>query len=94
MKKLILLALLVYGVSCSNPEDRATGNPDSSSFNTDEKKNLNTATDFKSNTDIPDTSASPATSKENTNSSTTGTNRSYVLNGIVVNKNKNLISYQ
>lgn len=74
----MLMALLMYGVSCSNPEDRATGNPDSSSFNTDEQKNLNTATDFdQTSTDTPDTSASPATSKENTNSDTKGTNRSY-----------------
>jgi hypothetical protein len=78
MKKLILLALVIYGISCSNPEDHATGNPDSSSFNTDEQKNLNTATDVGNpSTERPDTSASPATSKENTNSSTKGTNRSY-----------------
>lgn len=82
MKKLTLLALLIYGVSCSNPEDRATGNPDSTSFNTDEEKVLNSRpgpTDPDSRTDVekPDTSSSPATSKENANSDTKGTNRSY-----------------
>ena len=82
MKKLMLLALLIYGISCSNPEDRATGNPDGSSFNTDQEKVLNSQpgpTDPNSQTDVadPDTSASPATSKENINSKTKGTNRSY-----------------
>lgn len=82
MKKLMLLALVLYNVSCSNPEDQATGNPDSSSFNTDEQKVLNSKpgpTDPNSQTDAekPDTSASPATSKENANSGTKGTNRSY-----------------
>lgn len=82
MKKLILLALLIYGVSCSNPEDRATGNPDGSSFNSDDEKVLNSRpgpTDPNSQTDVenPDTSASPSTSKENVNSATRGTNRSY-----------------
>ncbi len=82
MKKLMLLALLIYGVSCSNPEDRATGNPDSTSFNKDDQKVLNSRpgpTDPNSQTDVekPDTSASPATSKGNTNSATKGTNRSY-----------------
>lgn len=68
----------MYSVSCNNPEDKATGNPDSTSFNQDEKKNLNTATDFdKKETDRADTSRSPATSKENTQSKTEGTNRSY-----------------
>ena len=43
MKKLMLLALLVYATSCSNPEDRATGDPDSTSFNqTGNEKNFNT----------------------------------------------------
>ena len=74
----MLLAVLISAFSCSNPEDRATGNPDSTSFNQDEKKNLNTATDFdKKETDGPDTSTSPATSKENAKSTTEGTNRSY-----------------
>ncbi len=82
MKKLILLSSLIYFVSCSNPEDRATGNPDSSSFNNDEEKVLNSRpgpTDPNSQTDVekPDTSASPATSQQNTNSDTKGTNRSY-----------------
>lgn len=82
MKKLMLLALLIYGVSCSNPEDRATGNPDGSRFNADEEKVLNSRpgpTDPNSQTDVanPDTSASPATSKGNVNSAARGTNRSY-----------------
>lgn len=82
MKRLMLLALLIYGVSCSNPEDRATGNPDSTSFNKDEKKVLNsrpgpTDPNSQSAVETPDTSASPATSKENANSTTKGTNRSY-----------------
>ena len=82
MKKLMLLALVIYGVSCSNPEDRATGNPNGSSFNSDDEKVLNSRpgpTDPNSQTDVgnPDTSASPATSKENINSKTQGTNRSY-----------------
>ncbi len=81
MKKLLFLALLIYGISCSNPEDRATGNPDSTSFNSDEQKTLNTAADLKSNTDVPDTSSSPATSQENINSKTTGTNRTYGAQG-------------
>lgn len=82
MKKLMLLALLIYGVSCSNPEDRATGNPDGSRFNADDNKVTNSRpgpTDPNSQTDVekPDTSSSPATSKENVNSATKGTNRSY-----------------
>lgn len=86
MKKLMLLALLIYGISCSNPEDRATGNPDGSRFNADEEKVLNSRpgpTDPSSQTDVgnPDTSASPATSKENINSKTNGTNRSYGAGG-------------
>ena len=86
MKKLMLLALLIYGISCSNPEDKATGNPDGSSFNADDEKVLNSRpgpTDPNSQTDVekPDTSASPATSKENINSKTKGTNRSYGTGG-------------
>ncbi len=78
----MLLIVLMYVASCTNPEDRATGNSDSSSFNTDENKNLNTATDFNNKeTERLDTSISPATSKENTNSKTSGTNRSYGTGG-------------
>lgn len=82
MKRLMLLGLLIYGASCSNPEDRATGNPDSSNFNSDENKVLNSRpgpTDPNSQTDVekPDTSVSPATSNKNSNSNTQGTNRSY-----------------
>ena len=77
----MLLALLMYAVSCTNPEDHATGNADSSSFNTDgNEKNMNTASDEignQSNTNNNDTSASPSTSKENANSKTDGTNRAY-----------------
>lgn len=81
MKKL-MLGMIFYAASCSNPEDRATGNPDSTTFNSDENKVLNSRpgpTDPNSQTDAekPDTSASPATSIENTNSKTQGTNRSY-----------------
>ena len=76
MKKLMLLALLLYGVSCTNPEDRATGDPDSTSFNADEQKTPNTATDFNNpTTESPDTSSSPSVSTPA--SGTTGTNRGY-----------------
>ncbi len=82
MRKPMLLIVLIYIASCTNPEDRATGNPDSSNFNSDENKVLNSRpgpTDANSQSDAekPDTSASPATSKENANSATQGTNRSY-----------------
>lgn len=82
MKRLMVLTLLIYATSCSNPEDRATGNPDSKTFNSDGKKVLNSRpgpTDPNSQTDAEksDTSAAPATSKENTQSATQGTNRSY-----------------
>ena len=78
----MLLFLLITIFSCSNPEDRATGNPDSTSFNSDESKVLNSRpgpTDPNSQNDAakPDTSSSPSTSKENSNSNTKGTNRSY-----------------
>ena len=82
MKKLLLLTLIMYGTSCSNPEDRATGNPDSTSFNQDNEKVLNsrpgpTDPNSQSGVEKPDTSASPGTSKENVNSPTQGTNRGY-----------------
>lgn len=83
MKKILLLTLLFYTVSCSNPEDRATGDPDSTSFNqSGNDKNFNTAgggNDLgnQSNINEGDTSASPSTSKENANSKTQGTNRAY-----------------
>jgi len=82
MKRLILLSSFIYFASCTNPEDRATGNPDGSKFNSDENKVLNSRpgpTDPNSQTDVekPDTSVAPATSKENSNSTTLGTNRSY-----------------
>lgn len=81
----MLLALLVYCTSCSNPEDKATGNADSTSFNqSGNDNNLNTATDKPGNQshfENNDTSSSPATSKANANSKTDGTNRSYVPGG-------------
>lgn len=80
----MFLALLIYCTSCSNPEDKATGNPDSSSFNqSGNDKNLNTTDDLgnQSHADDNDTSSSPSTSKRNANSKTDGTNRSYVPGG-------------
>ena len=57
-----MLGALIYVVSCSNPEDRATGNPDSTKFNSDEKKTLNTnpgpTTPNQSDVAKPDTSVS------------------------------------
>ena len=69
----------MFGVACQNPEDRATGDADSSTFNSNTENNLNTATDNIDNptSAMPDSSSSPATSKENTNSTTNGTNRAY-----------------
>ena len=86
MKRTILLGLLIAAFSCRNPEDRATGNPDSTSFNSDENKVLNSRpgpTDPNSQSDAarPDTSDIPSTSKENSNSDTKGTNRSYGTTG-------------
>lgn len=82
MKRLMLLTLLIYGVSCSNPEDRATGNPDGERFNSDENKVTNSRpgpTDPNSQSDVekPDTSNIPALSDTNARSKTLGTNRSY-----------------
>ena len=82
MKKLMLFCLIMYTVSCANPEDHATGNPDFSSFNSDEEKVLNSRpgpTDPNGQSDVanPDTSASPSTMQQNANSKTTGTNRAY-----------------
>ena len=77
MKKFLLLALITYSFSCSNPEDRATGDADSTSFNANEQKSLNTATDFKNLDESADTSASPALDKKNAESETSGTNRPY-----------------
>ena len=85
MKKLLLIALLVYGSSCSNPEDQATGNPDSTSFNqSGNDKNMNTpAPELGSQSEVNnnDTSSSPSTSDKNANPSTEGTNRSYKAGG-------------
>lgn len=87
----MLLALLIYGTSCSNPEDKATGNPDSTSFNNDNEKVLNsrpgpTDPNSQSNVEGPDTSAMPSTSKQNVKSSTQGTNRTYTPGGANVKK--------
>ena len=85
MKKLIVFALLIYMTSCSNPEDKATGNPDSTSFNkSGNDKNLNTPGNEignQSKGSKQDTFSSPATMKENANSPTQGTNRSYKAGG-------------
>lgn len=86
MKKLLLIAIVCYGTSCTNPEDRATGNKDSSRFNSNEKKVLNSRpgpTDPKSQSDgeKADTSGSPSTSSKNTHSATNGTNRGYKAGG-------------
>lgn len=83
MKKLMLLALLISALSCHNPEDNATGDADSSSYNkTGNESNLNTAgggNDLgnQSHTDDYDTSMSPSTSKQNADTRTDGTNRAY-----------------
>ncbi len=81
MKKLMLLALLVYVTSCSAPEDKAEGSADSSSLNTtDNKKSLNTpgtSVGNQSQAGNSDTSSSPSASKQNADSATKGTNRSY-----------------
>lgn len=81
MKRLLLLASLLYITSCSNPEDKATGNSDGKRFNADEKAITNggatPAGANKSDVEKPDTSVSPATSNKNLNSTTNGTNRSY-----------------
>ena len=86
MKRLIVPAMIILSVSCSNPEDRATGNPDSKRFNSDEKKVTNSRpgpTDPESRSDVerPDTSEIPSTSSKNVNSATKGTNRSYGTTG-------------
>lgn len=82
MKRLMLAGVMLYCASCSNPEDRATGNPDATRFNSDENKVLNSRpgpTDPNSQSDVerPDTSEIPAISDKNSNSKTEGTNRSY-----------------
>lgn len=82
MKKLIALFVLFSAFSCQNPEDNATGNADSSSYNkTGNEANFNTAggNDIgnQSNVNNNDTSMSPATSKQNADTRTDGTNRAY-----------------
>lgn len=79
MKKLMLLALVMYGVSCSNPEDNANGNHDSTRFNADPSKTLNTnpgptSPDTASST-MADTSSYPGS--KSAASPKTGTNRAY-----------------
>ena len=80
MKKVLVLFTLVGAISCSNPEDNATGNPDSTSFNQNEKNNTNASGPGMEGSTDPksasiDTSAAPALQKENANSRTEGTNR-------------------
>jgi hypothetical protein len=79
MKKLMLLAIVMYGISCSDPEDRATGDPDSTMFNANDKNNTNSGTEFNNpqGSAMSDTSAAPALDKKNTTSPTHGTNRAY-----------------
>jgi hypothetical protein len=78
MKKLLMIGLLVYTASCTNPEDRATGDADSTTFNTNTENNLNTqASTDNPTTATPDSSLSPSTDIDNSNSSTNGTNRGY-----------------
>lgn len=77
----MLLGLLMYAVSCTNPEDRATGNPDSTSFNqSGTDQNLNTGAsaiiDSQPSVTNSDTAATPSTS--NPNDKTDGSNRSYI----------------
>jgi hypothetical protein len=86
MKKFMLLAMLMYAASCTNPEDQATGDADSTSFNqSGNDKNLNTSNGDEignqSHAVETDSSLSPETSKQNANSKTDGTNRSYVPGG-------------
>lgn len=75
MKRLMVMVLLMYAASCSNPEDKVAGS-DSASEVTNSRPG---PTDPNSQSDVakPDSSSSPSTSKENANSSTQGTNRSY-----------------
>jgi hypothetical protein len=82
MKRILAMVVLTYFASCSNPEDRATGNPDGTRFNADENKVTNSRpgpTDPNSQSDAagPDTSNIPSSSKQNVHSNTSGTNRSY-----------------
>ena len=79
MKKVFVLFGLVCAFSCSNPEDQATGNPDSTIFNENEVNNTNSGTQFNRATGSAalDSSAAPALEQENANSRTHGTNRPY-----------------
>lgn len=82
MQKLLLLTFIIYLTSCSNPEDRAKGNTNSGSFNADNGRVLNSRpgpTDPKNQKGVEktDTSANPASMKQNNNNGTNGTNRSY-----------------
>lgn len=85
MKKLIVMAILMYVTSCANPEDRATGDADSTTFNqSGNETNLNNSNDDpqgQASANMSDTSSSPSTSKQNVNSATEGTNRSYKAGG-------------
>lgn len=85
MKKLVVLVLLTYLTSCANPEDHATGNADSTSYNKGgNENNLNNSNDdpeAQSGGNMSDTGSYPSTKKENVNSSTQGTNRTYKAGG-------------
>lgn len=78
----MLFALLLYVTSCSNPEDKATGNPDSTSFNkggTD--KNLNTPAPELGNQAEGASDSISAASKNKATSPAEETNRSYKAGG-------------
>ncbi|MDQ6814701.1 MAG: hypothetical protein M3040_13250 [Bacteroidota bacterium] len=84
MKNLLMLALMIYCTSCAGPEDKATGNANSTMFNkSGNGQNLNApaSTGNQSTTNNNDTSAIPSTSKQNVNSPTEGTNRPYKAGG-------------
>ena len=78
MKKLLSIALVLFVASCTNPEDRATGDADSTSFNSNTENNLNTQSNLDNGPGtMPDSSSIPSTNQENSNSATGGTNRAY-----------------
>jgi hypothetical protein len=80
MKKFMLFALLTYMTACTNPEDRATGDADSSNFNNDEQKVLNSPGERSTSADA-DSSVAPAVDVDNSKSKTSGTNRPYTPGG-------------
>lgn len=46
MKKIFFLAVVLFAFSCTNPEDRATGDPNNENYNSEERKVLNTPEGF------------------------------------------------